>query len=203
MKGILIAIEGINGCGKSSIIQKLVRYFHSLGLETSVYKFPDRSGAYGDQIDRFLRNQNVFEYKYDMFNAFAMNRLAVREDILKDIKRGAIVICDRYIASAIAYHVPLRVSPHALEAYKQVLGYFDKDMLVPIKTYLISGDFLHLRAEERQRYHYNDRESKQLLDVFKKIVPDYSSSYCVVQNVYNRLDDTVAYMAIDIMKHQQ
>lgn len=202
MKGILIAIEGINGCGKSTIIQKLVHHFNSLNRETKVYKFPDRSGAHGDLINKFLHGREVFDYKYDMFSAFADNRLAVRDEIVSDLKRGAIVICDRYIASAIAYHVPLDANPYTLQAYKDVLGYFDKDMILPDKTYLISGDFLHLRTEERQRYHYNDLVSKKLFDIFKKIVPDYSSSYSVVQNVYDRLDETVLFLANDIKQQQ-
>lgn len=200
MKGILIAIEGINGCGKSTIIAKLSKYLHHLGRDVCVYKFPDRLGYFGAQIDKFLRKEDVFRYKYDMFNAFAANRLAVKDDMLNDIKRGAIVICDRYVASSITYHIPFNASTHVIQAYQEVLGYFDKQLLVPNHTYLISGDYLHLRKEVDQRYHYDKQSSKQLFEIFKKIVPECTINHSIIYNEYDKLDDTITLMVNDIIQ---
>jgi len=200
MRGLLIAIEGINGCGKSTIIVGLKQYFQHLGREVCVYKFPDRQGYYGAQIDQFLRKQDVFKYKYDMFSAFAANRSAVRDAMLNDIKRGAIVICDRYVASGIAYHIPFDASSRTITAYQEIIRYFDKDLLVPTKTYLISGNYLHLRREAGQRFHYDKRAAGQLFNIFKKIVPECTISHSIIYNEYDKLDDTIAFMVNDIIQ---
>ena len=202
MRGLLIAIEGINGCGKSTIIELVRKYFHTIGQEVCVYKFPDRQGYRGEQLDKFLRNQLTFKYKYDMFNAFAENRLMVRNNILNDIKRGAIVICDRYMASGIAYHIPFNATDQTIKAYCDVLGYFDKYLLVPTKTYLISGNYLHLREEDTQRYHYDWEASNQLFNIFKKIVPECTINHSIIHNEYDKLDDTVAFMVNDIIQQR-
>jgi thymidylate kinase len=200
MRGLLIAIEGINGCGKSTIIDKLKQYFHQLGREVCVYKFPDRQGYYGTQIDKFLRKQDVFRHKYDMFHAFAANRMSVKDKMATDIKRGAIVICDRYIASGVAYHIPFGANAHTINAYQDIIGYFDKHLPVPAKTYLISGNYLHLRNESGQRFHYDKRSADQLFDIFKKIIPKYTISHTIIYNAYDKLDDTIAFMVNDIIQ---
>lgn len=200
MTGILIAIEGINGCGKSTIITQLQKRLTKLGKIVCVYKFPDRQGYYGTQIDKYLRKENVFQYKYDMFNAFAANRLAVRNNIINDIKKGAIVICDRYVASGIAYHIPFDANDHIIDAYQDVIQYFDKDLLVPTKTYLISGNYLHLRSEIGQRFHYDQKSAEQLFRIFKKIMPKCTITHDIIYNQYNELDGTISYMVNDILQ---
>ena len=198
MKGILIAVEGINGCGKSSIIEQLQKYFHHIGQTVRVYKFPDRNGYQGERINRFLCNQESFAYQYDMFDVFSANRLATKHNIQADINKGYIVICDRYVASAIAYHIPFNASDLTIRAYYQILGYFDKHMIVPAKTYLIDGNFLHLRGETKQRYHYDSHKAKQLLNNFKKIVPKCTKEYSLIHNQYGKLDEIVSFMVNDI-----
>lgn len=198
MRGILIAIEGINGCGKSTIINSLKEYFHQIGQTVCIYKFPNRNGYQGDRINKFLCNQEVFNYKYDMIDAFAANRLAENNKIISDLNNGYVVICDRYIASAIAYHIPFDATDLMIEAYYRILGYFDKHMIIPDKTYLIEGDFLHLRNETKQRYHYDPDRSEELLTTFKKIVPKCSREYTLIHNHYGKVQETIIFIINDI-----
>jgi thymidylate kinase len=135
-----------------------------------------------------------------MFNAFAANRLAVQKNILNDIKKGAIVICDRYVASGIAYHIPFHSDDHIINAYQDVIQYFDKDLLIPSKTYLISGNYLHLRNEIGQRFHYDQKSAEQLFNIFKKIVRKCTITHDIIYNEYNELDGTISYMVNDILQ---
>ncbi len=201
MRGLLVAIEGINGSGKSTIIKGLQAHFRDLDQEVRVYKFPDRHGHQGRRIDQFLRNQNAFEYKYDMLDAFAANKRAVLDQILSDLYRGAIVICDRYLASGIAYHIPSGASAQSISAYCEVLGHFDREMPTPDITYLIAGDYLHLRQEYKQRFHHDRAKALKLFDLFKKIVPRCSERHVVVCNELGRLSETIAFMVNDILRY--
>lgn len=197
MTGMIIAIEGINGSGKSSIINELTKYCDLNKLfKYKVYKFPDRQGYYGNQIDKFLRKEYQFEYKYDMFNAFAANRLAICNQILQDVNDGIIVICDRYIFSGIAYHIPLDANDFVIQNYKNVIGYFDKDMPSPDITFLIDGNHLHLRNENKQRYHYDNYKANMLFNIFKKIImtAEQSPSNIIIKNEYGYINETVKFM---------
>lgn len=198
MKGILIAVEGINGSGKSTIIKDLANYFRHTGETVSMYKFPDRYGKFGKQIDDHLQKKDVFKYKYDLLHAFAANRSAIKDKIIKDIMAGHIVICDRYVFSAIAYHIPLNASKATIKLYNDVIGYFDKHMPTPDITYLINGEHLHLRKETAQRYHYNSVASHQLYDIFKEVIKLNTNKYLMLKNEYDKLDTTVLFIINDI-----
>lgn len=200
MKGLLIAIEGINGSGKSTIITELTKYFRNIRQPYKVYKFPDRQGYYGTQIDKFLRKEQDFEYKYDMFNAFAANRLAVRDQMLRDMHDGVIVICDRYIFSGIAYHIPINASDQSIQNYQNIIGYFDKDMPIPDMTYLISGNHLHLRKEDEQRFH--GVNANKLFNIFKKIIAHKTNNYMMLRNEYGKIHELVQFMVNDIISKQ-
>lgn len=202
MKGLIIAIEGINGSGKSTIITQLAKYFHDIKQVYRIYKFPDRQGHYGKQIDAFLRKEHTFEYKYDMFDAFASNRLAVREQIKRDVANGLIVICDRYIFSGIAYHIPMDATDRTIKNYQNVIGYFDKRMPTPDMTYLISGNHLHLRREVKQRFHYDDTHANKLFNIFKKIIMFRTKKYMIIRNEYGKVDELVQFMVNDIISKQ-
>lgn len=200
MKGLIIAIEGINGSGKSTIIMELTKYFRNIRQPYKVYKFPDRQGYYGNKIDKFLRKEQNFEYKYDMFNAFAANRFAVREQMLCDMYAGFIVICDRYIFSGIAYHIPINASDQSIQNYQNIIGYFDKDMPIPDMTYLISGNHLHLRKEDEQRFH--GVNANKLFNIFKKIIAYKTNNYMMLRNEYGKIHELVQFMVNDIISKQ-
>lgn len=198
MRGKLIAIEGINGCGKSSIIKEIASYYTHIGEIVKIFKFPDRSGKYGSLIDDHLRKKDVFDSKYDLLDAFAANRLAVRNDIIAYIQLGYIVICDRYFYSGIAYHIPLNANKSKIKLYNDIIGHFDCGMPIPDMTYLINGDFLKLRNEESQRYHYDSHKAHQLFDIFREVISLNTKRYTLLKNEFNKSEMIITYIINDI-----
>jgi thymidylate kinase len=198
MHGILIALEGVNGCGKSSIINQIVNYYTNIGQIIKVYKFPDRTGKYGAAIDDHLHKKNVFEYKYDLLDAFAANRLSVKDNIYNDILSGYIVICDRYFFSGIAYHIPLGSSKKKINLYNNIIGYFDKSMPIPDMTYLIDGDYLKYRKENPQRYHYDSANAYKLFNIFREVINMNTTNYSILKNEYGKSDKIATYIINDI-----
>lgn len=198
MRGLLIVLEGVNGCGKSTIIDNIATYFANINQSVRLYKFPDRTGKFGKQIDDHLHQKNVFKYKYDLLNAFAANRLALKKNILNDIQNGYIVICDRYIFSGIAYHIPLNASKRVIQLHNSIIGYFDRDMPVPDITYLINGNHLDQRREVSQRYHYSPKTNHRLFEIFKKVIDLNVTHFEILKNEYGKLDTVVLYIINDI-----
>jgi thymidylate kinase len=198
-RGLLIAVEGVNGAGKSTMISHMMNRINALGGNSSVFKFPNRSGACGEQIDRYLKGDNtVFKTKYDMLSAFAVNKQAEVKSILDDLEQGYVVFCDRYIMSGIAYHIPLDATIPTISAYYHALGYFDVNLPMPDLTLLIIGDHLEKRGDVAERFHHNKID--KMVNIFHSLLAiDCSHNgtvYKIVTNKTNRCE-TTAYETID------
>ncbi len=198
-KGILIVVEGINGAGKTSIIDKVVEYFESKNRQIVVYKFPNRKGKFGKRIDRYLKGELTISSKYDILHMFAANRYNVKKSIEDDINDGKIVICDRYIFSAIAYHIPKHVTDaKKINLYCNVIGYFDKSMPIPDIVYLIEGAHILKRKGIMEIFHYTGEDSQKLKNMIYKVINHYSTRFNVLTNYTNRMHEVVSYITNDI-----
>ena len=101
---MFITLEGPEGSGKSSQLPLLQDYLLDKGY--SVYSTREPGGtSIGDQIrDVLLDNQNVAMHPRTEILLFQASRAQLVEQvILPRIKRGEIVLCDRYADSTIAY----------------------------------------------------------------------------------------------------
>lgn len=99
-KGQLIVLEGIDGCGKSTLAQVVARYFAEQGKNVWVTAEPTDS-AIGRLARDYLKRKNA-----DYTRALLM--AADRQEHTKEIERfleapDTVVICDRYKHSALAY----------------------------------------------------------------------------------------------------
>lgn len=198
--GLLIVFEGINGAGKTTVINEVVKYYKMLKMPVVVYKFPNRNGELGDKIDKYLTNQISIKSKYEVLDMFSADRKSVQSNIRRDLNEGKIVLCDRYVYSAIAYHIPSSVvSQTKIRLYCNVIGYFDKDMPIPDMIYLIEGEHLSKRGIlRREVFHYHGAKSKQMHVKLHSVIKSYTSQYSVLKNKNNHVDDVVSYVVNDI-----
>ncbi|TGT57751.1 thymidylate kinase [Mesorhizobium sp. M00.F.Ca.ET.170.01.1.1] len=102
--GYLITIEGADGVGKSTQLASLrARLLHA-GHQVSTYDFPNKSGTpIGDLIGSFLRGAYGDVEPEFLALAFAADRMSQRDKILNQLVAGSAVVCDRYVASNIAF----------------------------------------------------------------------------------------------------
>lgn len=104
MKGILVCLEGIDGAGKNTQAHLLSKRLSKLGIKSAIYSYPDYNSLYGKIIKKFLNKK--LELSIDeLFFLHVLDKQKDKEKISKDLKRGRVVIADRYIESAIAYQV--------------------------------------------------------------------------------------------------
>jgi dTMP kinase len=103
-RGLFIAIEGGEGAGKSTQTRLLAEYLQSQGYEVVVTREPGGT-ATAEKIRKLLLDPDVT----DMPNQTeALLFAAARADHAHNLIRpaldgGAVVICDRYIDSSVAY----------------------------------------------------------------------------------------------------
>lgn len=102
--GKLITIEGPDGTGKSTQIKLLCERLRASGQTVVEYDFPNKSGSpIGELIGKFLRGKFGEVAPEFLALAFSIDRFDSRERIRTDLASGHIVVCDRYVASNIAF----------------------------------------------------------------------------------------------------
>lgn len=99
---MLIAFEGLDQSGKQTQAEQLRDFFTSRGRECHLLSFPDYDTAIGREIGAALQGQR--DYAPDTLQLlYIANRYEKRGQIEAILDRGGVVVCDRYMASSIAY----------------------------------------------------------------------------------------------------
>jgi len=103
--GIFITLEGPDGSGKSSLLPRLAALLRLGGCEVVTTREPG-STALGEQIRRLVLDTAPKIDRTGLADAllFAASRAQhVAEVIRPALERGAVVVCDRYADSSLAY----------------------------------------------------------------------------------------------------
>ena len=102
MRGLLIAFEGLDQSGKQTQAELLRDRLKEQGYKVRMLSFPDYGTSIGEEIARALQGER--DYGPDVMQLlYVANRYERRDEILRWLEGGLILICDRYRASSIAY----------------------------------------------------------------------------------------------------
>lgn len=102
MTGFLIAFEGLDQSGKETQAQALRDRLKADGHKARFISFPDYGTPIGEEIARALQGER--EYGPDVMQLlFIANRYERKPDILRWLEGGLVLLCDRYLASSVAY----------------------------------------------------------------------------------------------------
>src|SRR5262245_42311824 len=144
-RGLLVAFEGLDQSGKQTQAELLRDRLTSHGRAVQLLSFPDYQTAIGAEIGRALRGER--EYTADVMQLlYVANRYEFKGKILRATESGTIVVCDRYLASSVAYG----------EAHE-----LDATWLTDIQKYLPQPDItflLHIAPEVSARPKTADRD---------------------------------------------
>jgi dTMP kinase len=100
--GLLIAFEGLDQSGKQTQAELLRDSLTSLGRSVRLLSFPDYDTVIGAEIGRALRGER--DYGADVMQLlYVANRYERKGEIARAKEAGTILVCDRYLASSIAY----------------------------------------------------------------------------------------------------
>ncbi len=104
-KGTYIALEGIDGSGKTTQAEKLVDHFKSEGKEVVMTREPRKTGLIGELVHKVLLGEEKIPTVAIQY-LFSADRAAHHQElVIPSLKRGAIVITDRCFWSAIVYGI--------------------------------------------------------------------------------------------------
>ena len=103
-EGKLITFCGLDGCGKSSMIEMVTKALAKNGIETIVTKQPTDMMRKTEIFRTFMDcpDNSAYEYRALSLMAAADRIQHVNKIILQALKEGKTVICDRYFYSCIA-----------------------------------------------------------------------------------------------------
>ena len=100
--GLLIAFEGLDQSGKQTQSELLRDRLTAAGRSVHLLSFPDYQTAIGQEIGRALRGER--DYDADLMQLlYVANRYEWRPKIEKERAAGGVLVCDRYLASSVAY----------------------------------------------------------------------------------------------------
>jgi dTMP kinase len=100
--GLLVAFEGLDQSGKQTQAELLRDWLTSAGRSVRLLSFPDYETVIGAEIGRALRGER--DYTADVMQLlYVANRYEWKGEILRAKEAGTIIVCDRYLASSIAY----------------------------------------------------------------------------------------------------
>ncbi|MCM8796584.1 MAG: dTMP kinase [Candidatus Omnitrophica bacterium] len=171
MKGKFITFEGSEGCGKSTQSRLLYEYLKNKGLKVIYLREPGGT-AVGEKIRKILldNGNTVISAICEMFLYMAARAQLVSAVIKPALKKGKIVICDRFLDSTLAYQ------GYGLGADIKVIRYIGRiateniqpDLTIfldlPIKDGLKHRRLKEDRIESRSlRYHRRVRQGYLLL----------------------------------------
>jgi len=102
MAGYLIAFEGLDQSGKQTQAELLRDRLKQDGHKARLVSFPDYGTSIGEEIARALQGER--EYGPDVMQLlYVANRYERKPDLQRWLDGGLILVCDRYVASSIAY----------------------------------------------------------------------------------------------------
>lgn len=104
MKGLVIALEGQDGTGKSTVINAITGYFDEMGLDYINAREPGSTDI-GEKIRDILADKANKDMDYHTEALlFAASRSELYDKVIKpNIAKGTSVILDRFLLSSLAY----------------------------------------------------------------------------------------------------
>src|SRR5213593_2286286 len=102
MSGSLIVFEGLDQSGKQTQAEMLRDRLKKEGRKARLVSFPDYGTTIGEELARALQGER--DYGPDVMQLlYIANRYERKPDLQRWLDGGLILVCDRYVASSIAY----------------------------------------------------------------------------------------------------
>ena len=101
-RGLLIVLEGIDQCGKTTVSKLLKNKLEELNLKTIIQTFPDKSTLIGNVINSYLQGNTKLSPQ-ESHLLYSINRHEKKNFMEDKLYNNYNIICDRYIFSGIAY----------------------------------------------------------------------------------------------------
>ena len=166
---MLISFEGIDGCGKSTQIEKLKSYFSNNGIVHHVFREPGGTEISEKIRSLLLHESTEMDPVTELLLFSAARSQLISEKITPILNRGEIVILDRFFDSTTAYQGYGRESGdiEQIEALNRIAT---KSTVPDLTFYLRTTPEI---ASQRTAKSQKDRMENSGFEFFKKVVKGY------------------------------
>lgn len=184
----IIAIEGIDGAGKSLQSEMLSIYFKGKGLKSILLAYPKYSSFLGSHLGHLLNSDHANTIDpYSMSLWYACDRyLDFRENILNHLEEIDVIIFNRYSLSNAVYQAVRSKNPESMREWVFKLEH-DIFGLPKPDLYLVLGVDVyeaHRRNENKVGRDYIDEGSDSYEDniPLQKLAAAAYAKYCSENN---------------------
>lgn len=160
--GLLITFCGLDGCGKTLMINMVSEYIHSMGEDVVVTKQPTNTVRKSEIFRNFMDYENHEKFEYRALSLFAAADRIQHSNklILPELNKKKVVISDRYFYSCLAnlrargYKSDRWIYEIVKDIPKPDLAFF---LDVPVE---VAVERVRQRPEEKNRYIDMDLQYK-------------------------------------------
>ena len=167
---MLIVIEGIDGAGTSTQVQRIVDYLNKKGIDVKSKSYPDKDNEIGKMIYKMLKTG----FKCNLETEFLLYSI----DMVKDInflKEDSIIVLDRYFTSTVVYQTvkgfPIETSLKFADMFKlpvpDLVIYVDIPIKVGIERMKKSGRELDIHERDIE---FLNKVREKYIEIAKKNV---------------------------------
>ena len=147
MRGLLVVFEGLDQSGKQTQAERLRDRLVAAGRIVRLLSFPSYDTPIGAEIGRALHGER--EYPADTMQLlFVANRSEWKPEIERELARGTVIVCDRYLASSVAYGEAFGLDPAWLTEIQRYLPKPDLTVLLDIPAEVSASR----KTDNRDRY---------------------------------------------------
>lgn len=198
MKGWLVVLEGIDGSGKRTQCDLLMKSLEELGFRSKIYSFPNYNMSLVGPVIRMMLSGDFGDAsKFDprfVAPLFALDRLESRDEILRNLSDGWVVICDRYSYSNIAHQL-IRTSHAGQASLREWIERLEFDLLKLPRadiTILLDVDS-QLAAARRSERSLQSMQSRPL-DDYERDVEGIASA----REIYLQLANDLSWNVVSV-----
>lgn len=203
MSGLFITVEGPEGAGKTTVLNKLGNELKQQGLNIVMTREPGGIRI-AEQIRKVIldKSNTEMDARTEALLYAAARRQHLIEKVIPALNQGAIVLCDRFIDSSLAYQGVARelgieevfsINKFAIQDVMPDLTiYFDIDVELGLKRIEANkGREVNRLDLEKMDFHMNVRNGfRKLLELFPSRIYEVDASK-PLENVYQEVKNKV------------
>jgi len=168
MPGHLIAFEGLDQSGKQTQAELLRDRLKQEGRKARLMSFPDYGTSIGEEIARALAGER--EYGADVMQLlYVANRYERKPDLERWLDGGLILVCDRYVASSVAYGEAMGLDPVWLTDVQKLLP----PAALTIMLDIAPETAVQRKAVDRDRYERDLALQARVRESYRRQAAEY------------------------------